>query len=68
MDRLLTTREVADQLGGVSIRYVQRQVAAGRLRAISYETGARPTLRYRAEDVATFTLRYVRERNGAADR
>lgn len=68
MERLLTTREVADELGGVSIRYVQNQVAAGRLRAIAYETGARATLRYRREDVALFTAKYLRERDGSADR
>jgi len=60
--RLLTTREVASLLR-VSVRYVQRQVNDGRLRALALETGARPTLRFRESDVDAWVARYVHERN-----
>jgi len=62
LERLLTTREVASLLR-VSVRYVQRQVADGRLRALALETGSRPTLRFRESDVGDWVARYVHERN-----
>lgn len=65
-DRLLTTREVADQLG-FSIRAVQRWTAEGKLTALVYRVGLRPTLRYRRADVAAFAERYVSERVGGQD-
>lgn len=66
-ERLLTTREVADQLG-FSPRAVQRWTADGYLRALEYRVGARPTLRYRQSDVDAFGSRYVRERDVWPDR
>jgi len=61
-EQLLTTREVASILR-VSVRYVQRQVADGRLRALALETGSRPTLRFRESDVEAWVARFVHERN-----
>lgn len=61
-ERLLTTREVAALLH-VSVRYVQRQVADGRLRALALGSGARQTLRIRESDLEAWLARYVHERN-----
>ncbi len=62
MDRLLSTREVAELIGHMSPRFVQREAAAGRLRCQAIGAGARPTLRFRAADVAVWQARYARER------
>lgn len=61
-DRLLTSREVAGLLH-VSVRYIQRQVAEGRLRAYALQTGSRPTLRFSESEVAAWVARFVAERN-----
>lgn len=61
-ERLLTTREVATLLH-VSVRYVQRQVAEGRLRALALGSGARQTLRIRETDLEAWVGRHVHERN-----
>jgi hypothetical protein len=62
MDTWLSTREVAE-LVGMSPRFVQREAAAGRLRAreIGF-AGSRPTLRYRPKDVAAWQARHTRDR------
>ena len=65
MIRYLTTAEVAAILG-VSTRYVLRQVEAGTLRSTALQTGSRPTLRYRPEDVRAWLARYATVRNGDA--
>jgi hypothetical protein len=62
MDRWLSTREVAEMLGNMSPRFVQREAASGRLRCQAIGAGLRPTLRFRATDVAAWQARYARER------
>ena len=62
MERLLSTREVAELLGHMSPRFVQREAAAGRLPCQVIGAGARQTLRFRAADVARWRSLYVRER------
>ena len=62
MDLWLTTRDVALMIG-MSARFVQREVEAGRLRAVEIgTTGSRPTLRYRPADVAAWQARHTRDR------
>lgn len=60
--RLLTSREVADLLR-VSVRYVHRQVAEGRLQALVLQTGSRPMHRFRQAWVDAWVCRFVEERN-----
>lgn len=60
-ERTLSTREVADLLG-VSVRYVERQIAEGRLTAIEFRTGRRAMLRIRQSDLRAFGQRYMRLR------
>jgi excisionase family DNA binding protein len=64
-EQLLTTREVATLLH-VSVRYDQRQVADGRLRALALGSGPRQTLRIRESDLETWLARHVHERNTEA--
>ncbi len=65
-ERLMTSREVAELLH-VSVRYIQRQVAEGRLRAYALQTGARPSLRFRETEVEAWVGRFVGERNVQLD-
>lgn len=61
-ERLMTSREVAELLR-VSVRYIQRQVAEGRLGAFALQTGSRATLRFREAEVEAWVARYVAKRN-----
>ena len=62
MEPWLTTRDVALMIG-MSARFVQREVEAGRLRAREIgTTGSRPTLRYQRADVAAWQARNTRDR------
>jgi hypothetical protein len=67
MDRLLSTREVAELIGNMSPRFVQREAASGRLRCQAIGAGARPTLRFLAADVELWRARYARERPPSED-
>ena len=62
-ERLPRTGAVAAMIG-LTPRFVQREVRAGRLRATEYRTGSRPTLRFRVVDVRAWTARHSVERNG----
>lgn len=64
--RLLTSREVAEFLH-VSVRYVQRQVAEGRLQTLVLQTGSRPMHRFRQAWVDAWVCRFVEERNAHSD-
>lgn len=65
MKPFLSTGEVA-ALVGFSPRHVLREVQKGRLRAVSFQTGSRPTLRYRVEDVHAWLARYWTVLNAGA--
>jgi len=65
MKPLLSTGEVAALLG-FSPRHVLPEVHRGRLRAVSFQTGSRPTLRYRVDDVHAWLARYSQVLNAAA--
>ncbi|HEX7949773.1 MAG TPA: excisionase family DNA-binding protein [Candidatus Limnocylindrales bacterium] len=56
-DRWLATEEVAQRLG-MSSEWVRRQIIAGRLRAVAYETGGRRTYRVRETWVREFLVAY----------
>jgi len=58
--RFYSTEQAAyDVIGGVSPRWVRKQIEAGRLRARVLRTGARPTYRIREDDLRTFLAQYV---------
>ena len=62
MDRLLSTREVAELIGHMSPRFVQREAASGRLACEAIGAGVRPTLRFKPAAVAAWRAQYVRDR------
>ncbi|MGC8633378.1 MAG: helix-turn-helix domain-containing protein [Candidatus Limnocylindrales bacterium] len=69
MDESLTTGAVAAELG-MSPRWVEQQIAAGRLPAAAWGTGARRVYRIRRDDLERFRRRYLcpaRELLAAAD-
>jgi len=60
-DRWFSTEDAAREIGGVTPRWVRKQVEEGRLRARVLLTGQRPTYRIREADLRTFRARYVLE-------
>ena len=60
-DRWLSTEEVAREIGGVTPRWVRRQIEVGRLRARVLLTGERATYRIRNTDLTEFRAQYVLE-------
>ncbi len=58
-DQWLSTEEVAREIGGVTPRWVRRQIEVGRLRARVLLTGERATYRIGTADLAEFRSAYV---------
>ena len=58
-DRWLSTEDAARAIGGVSQRWVRKQIEAGRLRARVYLTGDRATYKVTTVDLAAFMATYV---------
>jgi excisionase family DNA binding protein len=56
----LSTGDIAERVG-YTVRWVERQIANGRLVAIAYDGGARRTFRVRREDFARFWLEYFHD-------
>ncbi len=56
----LTPRDVAEQIG-YSARWVTFQIEAGRLRAVAYRGGERPSYRIRKIDFEDFRRTYLVE-------
>ena len=54
-----STEEAARTIGGVTPRWVRKQIEDGRLRARVLLTGERATYRIRRADLALFMTRYV---------
>ncbi len=61
MERWYTAREVAERIG-MSVRYVQREAQAGRLRGRLIGVGPRPALRFRGVDIEDWLQTCTRER------
>ncbi len=57
----LGTEEAARVIGGVTPRWVRKQIEAGRLQARALLTGERVTYRIRRRDLEAFAAQYVRE-------
>lgn len=53
-DRWLSTEDVAREIGGVSPRWVRKQIEDGRLRARVFLTGERVTYKVATVDLAAF--------------
>ena len=58
-DPWLSTEEIGRRLG-MSSEWVRRQIVAGRLDAVAYETGVRRTYRVRESWLGIFLARYSR--------
>lgn len=58
-DHWLSTDDVARAIGGVSQRWVRKQIEGGRLRARVFLTGDRATYKIRATDLSVFLSAYV---------
>jgi hypothetical protein len=58
-DEWLSTEGAAQEIGGVTARWVRLQIEADRLRARVLLTGRRPTYRVRRRDLDRFLARYV---------
>jgi excisionase family DNA binding protein len=59
MDEFLTTGAVAAELG-MSPRWVEQQIAAGRLPASAWDTGVRRVYRIRRDDLERFRRAHLR--------
>lgn len=57
----LSTEDAAREIGGVSARWVRKQVETGRLRARVLLTGRRATFRIRRDDLDRFRSCYILE-------
>lgn len=58
-DEWLSTEDVARSIGGVTPRWVRKQIEDGRLRARVLLTGDRATYRIRRADLSGFLARFV---------
>ena len=58
-DEWLSTEDVARSIGGVTPRWVRKQIECGRLRARVLLTGERVTFRISCADLADFVSRFV---------
>ena len=58
-DEWLSTEDVARSIGGVTPRWVRKQIEWGRLRALVLLTGDRVTFRIRSADLSDFVSRFV---------
>lgn len=58
-DHWLSTDDVARAIGGVSQRWVRKQIEGGRLRARVFLTGDRATYKVTTVDLAAFMTTYV---------
>lgn len=61
MERWLSTEDAAREIGGVSARWVRKQIEAGRLPARALLTGRRPTYRILERDLLVFRSRFIRD-------
>ena len=59
-DRWLSTQEVAERLG-MSSEWVRRQILAGRMRAVVYQTSGRSIYRVSESALDEFTRRFTRD-------
>lgn len=55
----LSTEDAAREIGGVTPRWVRKQIEEGRLRSRVLLTGDRATYRIRRTDLLVFLSRYV---------
>lgn len=54
----ISTEDAARETG-MSPEWVRRQIAGGRLRAVLFKTGLRPTYRIERRDLRAFLTRYA---------
>jgi excisionase family DNA binding protein len=60
-ERWLSTEDAARLIGGVTSRWIRRQIEAGRIRSRMLATGARVTYRIRRDDLEAFVAAYILE-------
>lgn len=60
-DRWLSSEDAAREIGGVTPRWIRRQIELERLRARVLLTGVRPTYRIRESDLQAFRDRWISE-------